>query len=225
KTGAYVESLRIIFWKDVLPFGVVFCIVNVAFGGTFLLVLKGEDSLETHNETSSLFGIWYVGIRTLIEAQPVVEYTGEEGYKLAGTFVMLLFMSMTTVVLLNILIAQISETYQNVQVDAWKSVVVNRALIITRLERNRSHFTFCKNLFNGKEVYEEDVEGNNLEKMVEKHLQPMKQIESKLIDIQNKLVKNDLNVETVKTRLNKLKEMLAGTQNTLKSLTKDLDTS
>ncbi|XP_053390714.1 uncharacterized protein LOC128553558, partial [Mercenaria mercenaria] len=80
KTDAYIESLRKIFWEDLIPFSLLFCIVNLAFGGTFLLVSKGDDSLETHAETSSLYGIWYVGLRTLIEAQPVVEYTGEEGY-------------------------------------------------------------------------------------------------------------------------------------------------
>ncbi|XP_053392104.1 uncharacterized protein LOC123562138 [Mercenaria mercenaria] len=49
---------------------------------------------------------------------------------------MLVFMFITIVVLLNILIAQISDTYKTIQTDAKKSMLVNRSWTIARLERN-----------------------------------------------------------------------------------------
>ena len=44
------------------------------------------------------------------------------------------FLGTCCVVLLNILIAQLSDTYQNVQSDAHRGLELNRAWIITRVE-------------------------------------------------------------------------------------------
>ncbi|XP_053381356.1 uncharacterized protein LOC123563805 [Mercenaria mercenaria] len=236
ETGAYAESLRTIFWRNFLPFSLLFCIVNLAFGGTFLLVLKGDGDLDIHDETSSMWGIWYVGLRTMIEAQPVVEYTGSEGYRSMGTIVMLMFMAMTIVVLLNILIAQLTETYHIIQSDAWKSVVVNRAWIIARLERNavpcplqciqeciKHRLPVClSRCLQGKEnrVYERYLSNKDF-KMLQKHSTPMEQISSSLSHMENKLVKTDLKIQTVKTRLRKMEEKLEkklnDMENTLRS--------
>ena len=49
---------------------------------------------------------------------------------------MALFLLTCIVVLLNILIAQLSDTYQNIQGDAQRGLALNRAWIISRVELN-----------------------------------------------------------------------------------------
>ena len=49
---------------------------------------------------------------------------------------MVIFLFTCCVVLLNILIAQLSDTYQNVQRDAQRGLELNRAWIIARVELN-----------------------------------------------------------------------------------------
>ena len=46
------------------------------------------------------------------------------------------FLFMVIVVLLNLLIAQMSDTYTNVQLDAQRSLAINRAWIVARVEHN-----------------------------------------------------------------------------------------
>ena len=49
---------------------------------------------------------------------------------------MVMFLFTCCVILLNILIAQLSDTYQNVQQDAQRGLEVNRAWIVARVELN-----------------------------------------------------------------------------------------
>ena len=46
------------------------------------------------------------------------------------------FLFMVIVVLLNLLIAQMSDTYANVQMDAQRSLAIQRAWIVARVEHN-----------------------------------------------------------------------------------------
>lgn len=50
--------------------------------------------------------------------------------------IMVAFLFTICVVLLNILIAQLSDTYQNVQQDAQRGLEVSLALIVSRVESN-----------------------------------------------------------------------------------------
>lgn len=50
--------------------------------------------------------------------------------------IMVAFLFTICVLLLNILIAQLSDTYQNVQQDAQRGLEVNRAWIVSRVELN-----------------------------------------------------------------------------------------
>lgn len=45
-------------------------------------------------------------------------------------------MFLCIVVMLNLLIAQLSDTYQNIQSDAHRGLELNRAWIVTRMEIN-----------------------------------------------------------------------------------------
>ncbi len=53
-----------------------------------------------------------------------------------GVFIYLLFLFLVIVVLLNLLIAQMSDTYGSVQQDAQRSLAINRAWIVARVEHN-----------------------------------------------------------------------------------------
>ena len=48
----------------------------------------------------------------------------------------IIFLFLVIVVLLNLLIAQMSDTYGSVQQDAQRSLAINRALIVARVEHN-----------------------------------------------------------------------------------------
>ena len=53
-----------------------------------------------------------------------------------GVIIYLSFLCLVIVVLLNLLIAQMSDTYANVQMDAQRSLAINRAWIVARVEHN-----------------------------------------------------------------------------------------
>ena len=53
-----------------------------------------------------------------------------------GVIIYLTFLCLVIVVLLNLLIAQMSDTYANVQMDAQRSLAINRAWIVARVEHN-----------------------------------------------------------------------------------------
>ena len=53
-----------------------------------------------------------------------------------GVIVYLVFLFLVIVVLLNLLIAQMSDTYASVQQDAQRSLAINRAWIVARVEHN-----------------------------------------------------------------------------------------
>lgn len=136
QTGAYSQILWRIISHDFLQFTFVFFFILLAFSGSFVLSLRGENSLDVHSETSSFWQVLFTGVRILIEAEPVVEYTGENGYKVMSCILMVCFLFVCCVVLLNILIAQLSDTYHHVQAQAQRGLELNRAWIITRVELN-----------------------------------------------------------------------------------------
>ena len=53
-----------------------------------------------------------------------------------GVIIYAIFLFLVIVVLLNLLIAQMSDTYGSVQQDAQRSLAINRALIVARVEHN-----------------------------------------------------------------------------------------
>lgn len=53
-----------------------------------------------------------------------------------GIIIYAIFLFLVIVVLLNLLIAQMSDTYGSVQQDAQRSLAINRALIVARVEHN-----------------------------------------------------------------------------------------
>ncbi|NP_001191574.1 vanilloid receptor [Aplysia californica] len=200
QTGAYAQILWRIISHDFLQFTVVFLVILLAFSGSFVLALRGEDSLSVHNETSDFWQVLFTGVRILIEGQPVVEYSGEYGYKVMSCILMVVFLFFCCVVLLNILIAQLSDTYQNVQRDAQRGLELNRAWIITRVELN--------SLFIGKSYrvskYTEAEELSNPLNVLEKCESPLlNEMSQNVREVQESLVSTHLNMQTITNRLSR----------------------
>ena len=61
-------------------------------------------------------------------------------FRTMSLIIMVFFLFTICVLLLNILIAQLSDTYQNVQQDAQRGLEVNRAWIVSRVELNSFYF-------------------------------------------------------------------------------------
>eukprot|EP00117_Sycon_ciliatum_P006748 scpid21439/ scgid3916/ Transient receptor potential cation channel subfamily A member 1; Ankyrin-like with transmembrane domains protein 1; Transformation-sensitive protein p120 len=152
--GAYTQILGRIVRIDIVRFMIIFCIFLVTFSGSFYLALRGEEeamfSLKENRTVTisdldkpdyyharSYPEILLTGLRIMIESEPIIDYY-ERSSKLGwlGIVLILLFMFIVIVVLLNILIAQLSDTYQNVQSDAQREVELNRAYIVGHVEKN-----------------------------------------------------------------------------------------
>lgn len=210
QTGAYAQILSRILAHDFMQFGVVFLVILLAFSGSFFLSLRGDNDVNTNNETSTFWGILIVGVRSLTEAQPVVEYTGDGGYGTISIIFMLCFLFTCIVILLNILIAQLSDTYQKVQQDAQRGLEVNRAWIVARVELNS--FFFGRDFRTSFYVEYEDIEDvltkwesppiNEMNKYVKDIWDTLDNHKMNLLTIQHRLVRQENTLRKIQDQLN-----------------------
>ncbi|XP_041352022.1 uncharacterized protein LOC121370686 isoform X2 [Gigantopelta aegis] len=206
QTGAYSQILWRILEHDFIQFTILFAVILLTFSGSFVLALRGEESLQLHSETSNFWNILFTGVRSLIEAQPVVEYTGPDGYKTLSTILMVGFLFTCCVILLNILIAQVSDTYQNVQRDAQRGLELNRAWIITRVELNSLFIGKNSRISKYVEMEELTSPGDILEKWENP---PLNEINKYIKDIWDSLESHKLTLLTVTNRLSRQEYALA----------------
>ncbi|XP_071113463.1 transient receptor potential cation channel subfamily V member 1-like [Haliotis cracherodii] len=195
QTGAYAQILWRIIAHDFFQFTIVFAVILLAFSGSFVMALRGENSLQVHNETSTFWDILFTGVRILIEGERVIEYTE---YSTLSCIIMVIFLFTCIVVLLNILIAQLSDTYQNVQRDAQRGLELNRAWIIARVELN--------SLFIGKgyrvtKYQEIDEIASPLDVLEKWENPPLNELNKYIRDIWDGLDSHKLNLLTIKNRL------------------------
>ncbi|XP_046573251.1 uncharacterized protein LOC124281267 [Haliotis rubra] len=195
QTGAYAQILWRIVAHDFFQFTIVFAVILLAFSGSFVMALRGENSLQVHNETSTFWDILFTGVRILIEGERVIEYTE---YSTLSCIIMVIFLFTCIVVLLNILIAQLSDTYQNVQRDAQRGLELNRAWIIARVELN--------SLFIGKgyrvtKYQEVDEIASPMDVLEKWENPPLNELNKYIRDIWDGLDSHKLNLLTIKNRL------------------------
>ncbi|ESO89302.1 hypothetical protein LOTGIDRAFT_229171 [Lottia gigantea] len=212
QTGAYAQILWRIVGHDFLQFLSVFTVILVAFSGSFVLALRGENSLQLHSETSSFWEILLSGIRILIEAEPVTEYYGDRGYGALGCILMVIFLFTCCVVLLNILIAQLSDTYQHVQRDAQRGLELNRAWIIARVELNS--IRIGKGFRVTHYLEREDIK-NPQELLVKWETPPLNEMNKTILDLHDGLESHKLNLITIKNRMAKQEYILTRMQEQL----------
>lgn len=215
-TGIYTQILSRILFYDFSQFAVVFAVVLLAFSGSFFLSLRGDMDIETHSETSTFWRILFVGLRILTEGQPVVEYTGVDGYGKLSLIFMFCFLITCIVILLNILIAQLTDTYQKVQQDAQREVEAGRAWIVARVEWNSF---ICDHNWR-KNKYEESEEIEDLKNVLTKwDSPPLNEMNKNIQDIWDSLESNKMNLLAIKQRMARQEHTLKQIEERLSNLT------
>ena len=177
-TGAYVEIIASILRYDIVPFSIIFMMFLFGFSGATYLALKFEGVVDAArssyvscpygNSTNSLRQIrcqeqtyqvsewWFVlfnGLRVMVESGPVFENYYQPcstcGFGWLSLTLHVIFLFFVIVVFLNLIIAQMSDTYQNVWSDAQRKLYKNRAWILARIEHN-SLLVICLRDFRSK---------------------------------------------------------------------------
>jgi hypothetical protein len=138
--GEYVAILVLLIKRDVPQFVTVFVVIIFSFGGALHLSLIGyynDDNLDTenNNETSEIYLLWWTGFRILAEGSALTYY-GPGGFNWLGILIYWLFLFIVVVVLLNILIAQFSKSYDEEKERAQINVIITRTEIILRMEQS-----------------------------------------------------------------------------------------
>ncbi|VDI01196.1 Hypothetical predicted protein [Mytilus galloprovincialis] len=218
QTGAYAQILWRILAHDFIQFTIVFLVILLAFSGSFILSLKGEHSIELHSETSSFWKILFLGVRILIEAERVIEYTE---LRPMSCIIMVMFLFTCCVILLNILIAQLSDTYQNVQQDAQRGLEVNRAWIVARVELNSLYLGKALTKFQDHRTshYKESEHITDVREVLERwETPPLNEMNKYIQDINDSLDSHKMNLLTVRNRLAHQESTLGKIQDQLELL-------
>uniref|UniRef100_A0A0A9ZGA8 Transient receptor potential A n=1 Tax=Sycon coactum TaxID=1009717 RepID=A0A0A9ZGA8_9METZ len=154
--GIYLQILTRILYKDISRFVIIFGIFLLTYAGSLFLALRGEPVVERNstsdpkettelglNHFTSNYGfILVTGLRTMIQQESIVDYlnddTPSESFSWLGIVINMLFLFFVLVVLLNILIAQLSDTYADVKADAQRELEQNWAASLRNLEQGTS---------------------------------------------------------------------------------------
>ncbi|XP_062600338.1 transient receptor potential cation channel subfamily V member 5-like [Saccostrea cucullata] len=216
QTGAYAQILWRILIHDIFQFTTFFLFILLAFSGCLLLSLRGEGSLEQFHESSSFWDILFLGGRILIESERIVEYTELQTTSL---IIMAVFLFTICVLLLNILIAQLSDTYQNVQQDAQRGLrSENRAWIVAKSRLNSllfgkghriSHYKESENIDDIKDVLEkwESPPLNEINKCIQHISDDLDSHKINLLTIKKTVARQEVTLSTIQISLDKLLEL------------------
>ncbi|XP_022805180.1 uncharacterized protein LOC111342367 [Stylophora pistillata] len=136
-TGLYTQTLAKIILHDVTRSMAVFIVIVFSFCGALSLSLcysRSSENQELRCVSVGGFGdVLLSGFRALSEQYPMVE--DYSTFNWLSVLLMLVYMGTVTVILLNILIAQMSTTYTQAKKVARLEYDVNRILQLTRMER------------------------------------------------------------------------------------------
>ncbi|XP_067674667.1 transient receptor potential cation channel subfamily V member 6-like [Haliotis asinina] len=212
QTGAYALVLKRILGHDFVQFTALFSVILLAFSGSFILALRGENSLQVHPETGTFWEVMFTGVRILIESDPIVAYYGQDGYSTLSCIIMVIFLFTCIVVLLNILIAQLSDTYQNVQTDAQRALELNRAWIIARVELNSIHI---RRSYRIRKYCESEVVSQPHDLLERWESPPLNDMNRNIRYIWEGQEANKMNLLTVKNRLTRQEKAILRMQQSL----------
>jgi hypothetical protein len=157
-TGAYIQSLFIIIGRDIFRFMSILLLTLLVFTGSFYLAARYDDSilptngtymsepgrgrqadvnnLQLTGRTAQFYDVFLIGIRVIAEAESVLDYYSDTKILRPMTILLyLVFLFVVTVILLNVLIAQVSDTYSKVQAAAEGVYLFYRWKIVLRLEQ------------------------------------------------------------------------------------------
>lgn len=144
RSGAYIEILWRILAKDFPPFIALFAVFFLAFSGALLLSFRGEGVVtvkvndNSTNDAMDFWGLAFHFLRTAVEGEASLDYTT---YHTLSLLLVFIYLCVCLVVLMNVLIAQLSDTYNSVYMDAQRGFELNRAWIVSRIDLNALFFT------------------------------------------------------------------------------------
>eukprot|EP00117_Sycon_ciliatum_P012001 scpid14930/ scgid13238/ Transient receptor potential cation channel subfamily V member 4; Osm-9-like TRP channel 4; Transient receptor potential protein 12; Vanilloid receptor-like channel 2; Vanilloid receptor-like protein 2; Vanilloid receptor-related osmotically-activated channel len=143
--GIYLQILIEIVKKDVSKFAIIFSIFWIMFSGSTFLVLVGTKNasgtvtgtdLDKISDTGSYSHILLSGLRMMVQAESVVDEYQTKLHWLA-VVIQMFFLFTLLIVILNILIAQLSDTYQRVKENAQRTLEQNWASALRNLEQTK----------------------------------------------------------------------------------------
>ncbi|XP_066015291.1 uncharacterized protein [Pocillopora verrucosa] len=131
-TGLYTQTLAKIILHDVTRSMAVFIVIFFSFCGALTLSLCYSGSNE-NQELRGFGDVLMSGFRALSEQYPMAQ--NYSPFNWLSVLLMMAYMGTVTVILLNILIAQMSTTYTQAKKVARLEYDVDRILQLTRMER------------------------------------------------------------------------------------------
>ncbi|XP_068727782.1 transient receptor potential cation channel subfamily V member 5-like [Montipora capricornis] len=131
-TGLYTKTLAKVVYRDMSRFSVVFVIVFLGFCGALFMALKSINKQDMYLNYSWLM---LAAVRALVEQQPIEEDYSK--FNWLAILIILAYMALVTVILLNVLVAQLSYTYSEAKSNAKLQFAIDRIVIVTRLEHSR----------------------------------------------------------------------------------------
>eukprot|EP00117_Sycon_ciliatum_P038570 scpid20096/ scgid1534/ Transient receptor potential cation channel subfamily V member 4; Osm-9-like TRP channel 4; Transient receptor potential protein 12; Vanilloid receptor-like channel 2; Vanilloid receptor-like protein 2; Vanilloid receptor-related osmotically-activated channel len=145
-TGIYLQILVKIMVRDMVRFSIIYCIFLLAFSGSTYLLLGGSDypesngltgtDLDRTDELSDYPHIVVTLLRIMVQNENVGTYFGT-GYFWPTILLRILYLFMVLIVLLNILIAQLSDTYAEIKQDAQLNLERNWCNQLLESEKTR----------------------------------------------------------------------------------------
>ncbi|XP_027056627.1 uncharacterized protein LOC113683571 [Pocillopora damicornis] len=137
--GLYIKCLGMVIYKDIPRFLVVFTIILLAFSISFYIALKAGD-LNLGSALGSEFAlckngvgcVMLAGLKTWLEGSSVVRSLPTAGW--LGALLAIFFMMSVVIILMNVLIAQLSLTYEMVQEESLLSFSVLRMQSVATIE-------------------------------------------------------------------------------------------
>ena len=143
-TGYFGTIMHQVLFTDIISFGLVFGVILLAFGGTMTLVLFNQD----HDiEGYSSLGTSVFTMFNYMQGFGVVPYFETIENKGIVIFIFVLFSCMTIILLLNMLIAAMSQTYASLAPYREHIWIRNTAGVIMMIQR-RIMFSWITNRIN-----------------------------------------------------------------------------
>ncbi|XP_015754710.1 PREDICTED: uncharacterized protein LOC107334291 [Acropora digitifera] len=150
ETGLYIKCLATVIYKDIPRFLIVFGIILVTFSFSFILAIKGHQSKlrfsllrNDINCTTDIACVMVAGVMTWLEGSAVVNNVKSVG--MLGAFLIIIFMMAVSIILLNILIAQLSLTYEMVQEESLLCFTARRMQAVATIEwQSRFKYWNCR---------------------------------------------------------------------------------
>eukprot|EP00054_Salpingoeca_dolichothecata_P027534 m.202644 g.202644 ORF g.202644 m.202644 type:complete len:916 (+) comp25986_c0_seq1:47-2794(+) len=211
--GTLAVAMTKIMSTDVINFSNIFVVFFFSFIGAIHILLASDDQSRSR-DISTFPNLMLSGFRTLAEGGPVIEFeeSGTGFRDIGGTFasfLLLAFVFITVLVLMNVLIALMTDTYARVQVETHRQLDLNRAKTIARMEATslmfknlrRRFYKAIKEYEDPKGILARWTEPNQLKRSLETRIDTLTELTNSntlaLSQLQDGLVQLQKTIDTI----------------------------